>query len=205
MSDPVDVCARTVWGEARSCGRAGMQRVANVICNRANHPRWWGKDISSVCLQPWQFSCRNADDPNLPKLLAVTDKDPEFAVALSVARQAVAGMLPDLTGGADSYYALSMPKPPSWITRAKHTVSDGWHSFWRVELLAPSGEPEAPLTGWVPANTGNYNGPNWRDDPLENTPPVRGAFTPNRSSAPAPNPDNSADDLNAEQLAKLRA
>ena len=140
----VDVLARTLWGEARSCGATGMKRVANVIMNRAAHPRWWGRDVISVCQAPYQFSCWNAKDPNRPKILAVTAHDPWFAIALAIAQQAVNGGLEDLTKGADCYYALTMPKPPTWAARAVHTVSDSWHWFGRVELPAPSGDPDAP-------------------------------------------------------------
>jgi spore germination cell wall hydrolase CwlJ-like protein len=129
-SDPVDVLARVVWGEARSTGAPGMRHVASVIMNRAAHPGWWGTDVVSVCLAPWQFSCLNEGDPNRPKLEAVTEADGWFAIAKSIATQAIAGQLSDETFGADSYFALTMPTKPRWTTSAQHTFSDGWHSFW---------------------------------------------------------------------------
>jgi spore germination cell wall hydrolase CwlJ-like protein len=129
----VDTLARNAWGEARGCGALGMQRVINVMINRADNPRWWGHDVTSVCLAPWQFSCRNESDPNLPKLLAVTDEDPQFRIATSLATKAVARQLPDLTFGADSYYAIGSP-PPEWAKGKTPTVSDGWHHFYRLEL-----------------------------------------------------------------------
>ena len=55
----IETLARTIWAEARSGGAAAMTHVANVICNRAAFPRWWGRDIASVCLAPEQFSCWN--------------------------------------------------------------------------------------------------------------------------------------------------
>jgi spore germination cell wall hydrolase CwlJ-like protein len=138
-SDSIDTLARTIWGEARGCGAAGMRHVANVIVNRANHPAWWGNGIIGACLQPWQFSCRNPGDPNRVKLLAVTATDPDFALALGIARQAVAGKLPDATGGADSYYALSMKMPPPWAAKAVRTFADGWHAFFRTTAAVHSG------------------------------------------------------------------
>ena len=143
----VDIVARTVWGEARSCGRDGMHRVMNTMQNRAMHPSWWGRTLSDVCTAPWQYSCRNAGDPNLPKLLAVTMADPDFRQAMALATLAVAGTLPDITRGADSYYALSMARPPYWTARAVHTVSDGWHSFWRVGVSTSSGDADSPNIG----------------------------------------------------------
>ena len=41
----LDTLARTLWGEARGEGRAGMQAVANVIRNRAARPGWWGRSV----------------------------------------------------------------------------------------------------------------------------------------------------------------
>jgi N-acetylmuramoyl-L-alanine amidase len=136
-SDPVDTVARTIWGEARGQGVPGMTAVAAVIGNRAANPRWWGADLVSVCLKPWQFSCRNADDPNLPKLLAVDASDPQFAEALVIAGDLVAGTLVDPTGGADSYYDMSIP-PPNWAATATCTVDIAGMRFYRVELPAPT-------------------------------------------------------------------
>jgi hypothetical protein len=116
-----------------------MQHVANVIVNRAQHHSWWGNGLIAVCIQPWQFSCRNPSDPNRAKLLAVTTADPEFVVALAVAREAVAGRLVDQTDGADSYYALSMDAPPEWAKTAVRTFADPWHAFYRTTAAAPPG------------------------------------------------------------------
>lgn len=133
----VDTLARTIWGEARGDGAPGMSAVAAVIVNRADHPRWWGADIISVCTKPWQFSCRDAGDPNLPKLEAVTQDDPSFVLALDIAERAVARTLPDPTNGADSYYDRSMPSPPAWVDGAIWTADIGTQRFYRVELPPP--------------------------------------------------------------------
>jgi N-acetylmuramoyl-L-alanine amidase len=149
MTDPelpqsVSVFARTLWGEGRSTGASGMTHIASVIMNRIDHPRWWGDDVIDVCQAPFQFSCWNDNDPNLPKLLAVTTDDPEFEMAVLIATQAMKRNLPDATDGADSYYALSMKEPPVWAVRATRTIADGFHVFMRVELAAPTGNPDAP-------------------------------------------------------------
>jgi hypothetical protein len=142
-----DTLARTLYGEARGGGTSAMAHVANVVCNRAANPRWWGRDIESVCRTAWQFSCWNPTDPNRPKLLAVTAADPEFAAALDIAARAVAGTLPDETGGADSYFALTMKLLPAWTAGATHTLDDGWHSFWitRCAAHAPSAYRPRPV------------------------------------------------------------
>ncbi len=139
----IHILARTAWGEARGGGKAGMAHVIMVAMNRVRHPTWWGHDVSSVCLAPWQFSCWNVDDPNRTKLLAVTPSDPQFAMALTLAERAIDGQLPDETGGADSYYALTL-KPPYWTARAQHTTNDNWHSFWIVRSAPEKQSDAAP-------------------------------------------------------------
>lgn len=146
MPGAIDTLARTAWAEARGDGQDGMTAVMNVICTRANNPRWWGNNIANVCLKPWQFSCWNANDPNRAKLMAVTDSDPQFALALNLAELAVECVLPDITKGADSYYAMSMLEPPAWATPDKFTAQVGSQRFYRVELPA-IGTGTATLVG----------------------------------------------------------
>ena len=136
LPDPADTMARTLWGEARGEGQAGIEAVAAVIINRARNPRWWGTDVASVCLAPEQFSCWNADDPNRPKLLAATTSDTGFALCVIIAQHAIQGALPDPTSNADSYYDTSI-QPPSWA-KGLPVYSVGDLRFYRLELAAPS-------------------------------------------------------------------
>jgi N-acetylmuramoyl-L-alanine amidase len=132
LHNSVDVLARTAWGENRSGGTEGMQSVMNAILNRVAHPGWWGDSIISVCLKPWQFSSWNAHDPNRAKLLSVMVDDPQFAEATTLAGRAVMEHLPDLTNGADSYYATSMETPPAWADKAVFTVEIAGQRFYRT-------------------------------------------------------------------------
>lgn len=134
------IMARTLWGEARGEGVAGMTAVACVIMNRARHPRWWGNTPDSVCTKPYQFSCWLPDDPNRAKLLAVTDTDAQFAEALDITARAIDGLVADVTGNADSYYALGTPQPV-WAATAIHTATIGGQAFFRTELPPPAPQP----------------------------------------------------------------
>jgi spore germination cell wall hydrolase CwlJ-like protein len=142
VSDPktVDVLARTLWGEARGEGERGMQAVANVIMNRADNPRWWGRTVIQVCHRPWQFSAWNKNDPNRRLLLAVTDRDLQFRLALDLATRAVNRQLPDLTLNSDHFHATWMTRPPTWARGRTPTVTIGRHVFFRLELRAPTPE-----------------------------------------------------------------
>ncbi|GCE83116.1 cell wall hydrolase [Komagataeibacter diospyri] len=129
----IDTAARTAWGEARGEGLCGMQAVLNVIGNRAAHPGWWGRDITSVCRAPWQFSCWNADDPNAGKIASLNQSDPQYRTAHELALQLVAGALVDLTDGADSYYRHGSPVP-MWALPRFFIKTIGHHDFYRIGL-----------------------------------------------------------------------
>ena len=149
MSDPVvsdddslDTLARTLWGEARGEGAAGMAAVAAVIRNRidvsaAHDGRyWWGNDWMSVCRARAQFSCWNPGDPNRPKLLAVDDSDPAFRLARQVAADAIAGRIEDPTFGATSYKVASLAWPYAWGRFRQPLVTIGNHAFYNL-LVEP--------------------------------------------------------------------
>ena len=137
LTDPLQVSARTAWGEARGEGPTGMQAVLCAGMNRLARPAWWGHDICSVFLHPWQFSCWNPKDPNREKLLAVTSADPQFQTALALAQRLVSGTLTDITSGADSYYDTRLPHAPAWAAPRFYRCTIGHHAFYRV---GPFGE-----------------------------------------------------------------
>lgn len=132
----VDTLARTLWGEARGEGTQGMEAVAAVILNRVKTATakggkyWWGNDIISVCQKPYQFSCWNRSDPNYRVLQSVTEKDLHFATAVRIARRAVAGVLSDVTRGADHYHARAVS--PDWAQGKVPTVTIRNHVFYKL-------------------------------------------------------------------------
>lgn len=128
----VEIVARTLYGESRSEGLEGIAAVANVIQNRVQRPRWWGKDFTGVCRKKWQFSTWNEDDPNLAMILAVTLRNPMFQDCYLIARAAVAGDLRDRTKGADHYFADYIATP-KWAIGKTPTVVIGRHRFYRIE------------------------------------------------------------------------
>lgn len=125
-----DTLARTICGEARGEGYAGMAAVANVVVNRfrAQKPRW-GLTIAEVCRKPYQFSCWDEGDPNLPIIEALDETKGIFRDALDIARKAVGGFLPDLTRGATFYYAKGTPAP-KWAEGHEPCAAIGRHLFF---------------------------------------------------------------------------
>ncbi len=131
----IDVLARTLWGEARGEGSAGMEAVACVILNRVKRAEkegsfWWGNNIIQVCQKPYQFSCWNRSDPNYKTLQAVQSDDLYFASALRVARRAVAGTLEDMTNGSTHYHADYIT--PYWAKGETPRTKIGRHVFYRL-------------------------------------------------------------------------
>ncbi|MDB5491192.1 MAG: cell Wall Hydrolase family protein [Micavibrio sp.] len=129
-----NVLARTIWGEARGEGVAGMQGVGNVVMNRVRIARqkgkfWWGNDVIGVCQKPYQFSCWNKGDANFEKIQAVDGRDLVFASAMRLGFRAVIGQLADITGGATHYHAAGMM--PNWARGQVPSATIGRHVFYR--------------------------------------------------------------------------
>jgi hypothetical protein len=100
MTD-TELLALCIWREDRGDGVTGMTAVACVIVNRV---RKSGKTYSQIIMAPFQFTSMSvASDPEyalLPK-----PGDPSYAQALTIASQAIAGVLEDITGGSTLYWA----------------------------------------------------------------------------------------------------
>lgn len=126
-----DVMARTIWGEARNQGLAGMQAVANVIMNRVKRGGWYGVTPAEVCKKKYQFSCWLPSDPNYSKLQTVDTNDRQFAQALDVAKKALNGQIGDNTGGATEYHTTSIKPDWNWGKLSKTAVI-GDHIFYRT-------------------------------------------------------------------------
>lgn len=127
----VDTMARTIWGEARNQGNAGMQAVANVIMNRVKKGGWYGATPAEVCKKKYQFSCWLENDPNYKKLISVDDSDRYFVQAKSIAQKAIDDELGDITGGATEYHTKSIK--PDWnYSKLQRTASIGDHIFYKT-------------------------------------------------------------------------
>ena len=121
------VLALTCWRENRGGGLAGMQSVANVIMNRAAQRT---ETPYEVCVAKWQFSSMTAEnDPQLGLYPGIAE--PAWIQALEIAATAARGELADITGGATSYYALSMATPPYWAAKMTPTVEIAGQAFFK--------------------------------------------------------------------------
>lgn len=127
-----EVLARTLYGEARGEGIAGMTAIAWVVVNRAKREGGRFPDtVTGVCKQLYQFSCWSKNDPNYQLCHAVTEADPSFALALYVSMAVLTGQISDTTGGADHYHAAAMKTYPGWAGRMRKTARIGGHIFYK--------------------------------------------------------------------------
>lgn len=119
--------ALCAWRENRSGQVPGMQSVLNVLVNRAAQRH---TSIYQEAVRNRQFdSLTTKGDPQLGLFPSVDD--PQWVSALSLAGSAVSGTLEDITGGATSYYALTMQTPPYWAASMAETVTIAGQKFFK--------------------------------------------------------------------------
>jgi cell wall hydrolase len=107
--------ALCIWREARGELITTKIAVAWSIRNRVKDPRWWGHDWAGVILMHDQYSSFNHGDPNATKL--PLPADPSWQDSLNTAAKVFAEppLLSDPTGGATSYFDMSLDTdPPKW-------------------------------------------------------------------------------------------
>ena len=134
----IDIMARTIYGEARgeynkvNGGMAALIAVGNVIKNRLEARSWFGRTIPEVCQKPFQFSCWNPGDLNAEKISHPFITDPIFGICQKVAKKIINNELPDITKGANHYYANTMSQAPKWSYGQRPILKLGNHIFYRI-------------------------------------------------------------------------
>lgn len=131
-ASPRKVAGLCVWREAQGEKDLARRGVAHSIANRAADPGWWGHDVVSVVLKPFQYSSFNTNDPGHNKWPDTTDTS--WQDCLSVVDLVLAGMDADPTSGATSYFDISIDgHPPKWATDGEFefTVQLGRLKFFR--------------------------------------------------------------------------
>jgi spore germination cell wall hydrolase CwlJ-like protein len=120
-----DVVATTILAEARGEGKPGMYAVACVIAQRSKNR---GISAEKVCLQKWQFSCWNANDPQRGKLKSLLKlKEAEYAKTLA---SNIHNLDRSYTGYADHYHTKSVK--PYWSKGKKPVKVIGNHLFFKL-------------------------------------------------------------------------
>lgn len=136
--------AATIWGEARGEPYLGKVAVAWVIMNRANKPGAWSRQSdqavpadtpAAVCIEPLQFSCWNAADPNSKMVKALTAGDALQNLGNEVYRSCLRAAIDvidlveaDPTNGSTNYHATGIL--PAWAVRKSPAAEIGRHLFY---------------------------------------------------------------------------
>lgn len=139
LTDRQALCL-TVDGEGRGEPVIGQIAIACTIRNRVFDKRW-PDTYREVCLQPWQFSCWNQNDPNYPRLVkfaAKWQKSPPVGVSwdqlLYLMDHIMGGQLTDYTAGCNHYItrALFLSKPPAHLVGRVPDLRIASHYFFRL-------------------------------------------------------------------------
>ena len=122
------IAAITVWREARGEAYETKVGVAHVIRNRTTD-RLWPDKVANVCMQPYQFSCWNKDDPNFKKW---PDEDSTvWHECLSA--WIASGELEDITNGSNHYHSYdNLYDYPYWAKRKDIEVTLGRIKFYAL-------------------------------------------------------------------------
>ncbi|CAH1677727.1 cell wall hydrolase [Chelatococcus sp.] len=139
----LDVAARTMLGEARGQGIAGLAAVANVLANRAYDPAFagqYGRSVAQQALAPNQFSAWNYDDPNRQYMVGIPMTSPQYQQAREVARAIFEGRTPDNTRGALNYRNADTAPGSLYHGRSERSsyYDIGDHRFSRFDAAARS-------------------------------------------------------------------
>lgn len=137
-----EILARTLYGEARAHDTEDAEAIACVVMNRVAYRNWPG-DVGDVCLQPFQFSCWNANDPNRARILKVRPgENPWFDECWRIAEAAIADRVPDQTRASTHYHTPAVA--PRW-SRGKRPVyrTVGHLYFNDIDTPAPADAREA--------------------------------------------------------------
>lgn len=126
-----DTLARTIWGEAEPHDEADACAIAWVVRNRVQLPNWPTR-VAAVCLQPYQFSCWNVDNPNLLAMQEVTIQERWFRRCRDIAEMVIAGGIPDPTSRSTHYYATWLKKTPKWARGHEPVHETPWGKFNHV-------------------------------------------------------------------------
>lgn len=134
-ADTAEVLALTLWGEADGRPVRAMEAVAAVVMTRArlaaapDGPTHLGQGVAAVCRAPFQFACWHPGHPR-QRALAELPAGADLGPCRRVAARALAGALPDPTGGATHFHPSE--RLPRWALGRVPAVEIGGLVFYRL-------------------------------------------------------------------------
>lgn len=138
----VEILARTLFGEARANDVEDAEAIACVVHNRVGYRNWPGT-VGEVCLQPWQFSCWNSNDPNRARIMAADRQTSSwFDRCWGIAERSMSGAVKDLTRTSTHYHTRAVA--PRWSKGKTPVYETQGHVFFNnIDTPAPSTAKDA--------------------------------------------------------------
>lgn len=141
-----DFAIRTMLGEARNQGDAGLAGVASVILNRAASGKYGGSTPTDVVLAPSQFEPWQT---RRSELLAIKRTDPMYQRAGQIYDMVSSGEIPDITAGATHFLNKKVVmdrsgRLPKWAEGPGQDI--GAHTFLKPNGAVKRGT-SAPAAG----------------------------------------------------------
>ena len=138
-TEHIDTLARTLYGEAKANDVQDAIAIACVVMNRVALPNW-PDDVEAVCIQPYQFSCWNTNDPNRARIFKASGS--WFNKCVEIAMQAVNHQLNDPTHCSTHYHTPAVK--PSWSRGKKPVYRTAGHLFFNdIDTKPPADAKEA--------------------------------------------------------------
>jgi N-acetylmuramoyl-L-alanine amidase len=135
VAAPAEVLALTIWGEAGDRPVRAMEGVGAVVMTRlrlAAGPggrAHLGQGVAGICRAPFQFACWHPGHPRR-RAIAELPQGADLGPARRIAARAIAGALPDPTGGATHYHVAE--ELPRWALGQTPTAELGGLVFYRL-------------------------------------------------------------------------
>jgi len=126
--DDIPLLKCLIYGEAEGEPLDSKVGVALVVRNRVLHPSWWGDSWKTVMLKQWQFSCFTERQKEI--IAAVDEDGPVMKECEWIATGVIAGVVQDLTRGANHYHAEYIK--PYWSKGETPTALIGKHIFYKL-------------------------------------------------------------------------
>lgn len=137
----IKILTLTLIGESRGDAIESQVGVGCVIRNRVLSKK---KSYKEICLQPFQFSCWNKDDPNrvlLDNLIIVLNaggkfETPSHVQCAFVAKGIINFNIMDNTRGSLNYLSsllYNSSHKPSWASNVYFSIVHGNHTFFKID------------------------------------------------------------------------
>ncbi|MFH5925994.1 cell wall hydrolase [Roseomonas xinghualingensis] len=141
----VEALAALVMNRARAAmPRPGRQPGAAPFApgGHARLPDPDPREVAATCRDPFLFPSWNPRHPSHALLVEPPEGDQALAICRRIAARALAGAMPDPTGGATHWHGAD--RLPAWAIARDHSTEIAGLIFYRLETGERPAQPAAP-------------------------------------------------------------